>query len=223
MWPPRQTKLARRMGSLNYLEGLLYRSASEHRPEETKTGIPLFDGTAHHFEQWKLRVLAKTSAAALAPTDKREYEVAQLASKILDGLTGDAASIAYEFGHEELVKPDGVARLVKLIEDEVMGHGKEAARELHDLGTRRGKGPLSRQHGETITSYLARRRRWKDRIALLDAEIKLPDTLVADYLLANARLNEQEKLSVKTCCNDELTVEGVTKQLKRLFRTKHQQ
>ena len=134
----------------NYLEGLLYKSGVEQRPEETKTGGPLFDGTPHHFEKWKLRVLAKLAAAKQAPEEKRDYECALLASKLLDGLTGDAADVAQEFGYEKLTAKGGVEALLSTMEDEVMGHSKDEARELHDIGTRRGRGPMCRQHGETF-------------------------------------------------------------------------
>ena len=105
----------------HYLEGLLYKSNGDSRPEETKTGIPLFDGTPHHFEKWKMRVQAKLAAAELAPEDKREHERANLSPRILDGLTDDVANIAQEYGHEKLIAKDGAAGLLVLMETEIIG------------------------------------------------------------------------------------------------------
>ena len=104
----------------NYLEGFFYKTGADQRPEETKTGVLLFDGTSHHFEKWKLRVLAKLAAAKQAPEEKRDYECALLASKLLDGLTGDAADVAQEFGYEKLIAKGGVEALLSTMEDEVM-------------------------------------------------------------------------------------------------------
>ena len=79
--------------------------------------------------------MAKLAAADLAPEGKRSHECANLSSRILDGLTGDAADIAYEFGSDKLIATGGARELLKVMEEEIMGFSKDEARELYDIGT----------------------------------------------------------------------------------------
>ena len=161
------------MPNSNYLEGLVFRPHGEERIEETRSGVPVFDGTPHRFEAWKIRVEAKVAAALACETQYQEKEMAQLGSKIIDGLSGDAQLVARDFGVSNLMKLEGPEKLIIKMRDELMGNTREEARELHDIGSQRGKGPLQRQRGESMTSYVTRRRRWYERILELNSEFKI--------------------------------------------------
>ena len=211
------------MATSNYLEGLIYRPHGEDRVEETRSGIPIFDGTPHHFESWKLRVEGKVAAALLAPEDKREQEIAILGSKLLDGLSGEAAAIAKEFGISNLMKMSGPTALLLKMKEELMGHSQDEARELHNLGISESFNKLSRQNGESMISYIARRRRWNDRVNELSQEFRLSDWMLGNYLLMKANLDKNEILMVRTCCSpdENPTFEKIASTIKRLFRDKH--
>ena len=124
------------MSTSGYLDGLVYRNDTEHRPEETKKGMPLFDGTPHHFEQWRLRAEGKIAAANMAERGKIAQELATLGSRLLDGLTGDAALIAQELGADKVICREGPERLIEKMAEELMGHRKDEARDLHRVGTK---------------------------------------------------------------------------------------
>ena len=63
---------------------------------------------------------------------------------------------------------------------------RQEAQEPYQAGAQQG-GPLSRQHGESIPSYVLRRKAWY-AMTDLDPELKLRDGIVAEQLLQNAGL-----------------------------------
>ena len=68
-------------------------------------------------------------------------------------------------------------------------------KELYREGAKLG-GVLSRQNGESMASYIQRRRRWFAKLIALDAAYKVPETLLTDMLLENSGLSEQQQLMV---------------------------
>jgi hypothetical protein len=74
--------------------------------------------------------------------------------------------------------------------------GCAEARELFKAGLR--PGILSKQSGETMISYISRRRRWYDMPRNLDKAIQLSDQVRGDLLLDHANLSLNEKLMIMT-------------------------
>ena len=67
---------------------------------------------------------------------------------MIEGLRGDAFSIARDLGLEVLSEPGGLVKLVGEIKSHVFPRAREEAKELFRAGQKQG-GPLSRQPGET--------------------------------------------------------------------------
>ena len=61
------------------------------------------------------------------------------------------------------------------------------------------RGPLSRQEGESIVSYIGRRRRWWTLMTQLDPRISLSDSLRAELLLELSGLTRDQQLMIKAC------------------------
>ena len=86
--------------------------------------------------------------AGVSPSSDRTPVV----HEVLEGLRGDAFLVARDLGLEKLISP-GVDLLVDRIRAMVFPRASEEARELFRAGQMIGV--LSRQYGESITSYIS--------------------------------------------------------------------
>ena len=132
-------------------------------------------------------------------------------NKVIEGLRGDAFSIARDLGLEVLSKPGGLVKLVGEIKSHVFPRAREEAKELFRAGQKQG-GPLSRQPGKPMLSYVQRRRRWWHMLCELDETMVFSDSLRTELMLELSGLNRQEILVVKACA-DTKDFEGVGKVL----------
>ena len=83
---------------MSYLEGLLF-DPNARRMDETRQGIPIFNGTPQYLPEWKFKVETKIKAVkAIADVSKREEFKVKLLSDIIDGLRGDALNAAMDMG-----------------------------------------------------------------------------------------------------------------------------
>ena len=130
---------------------------------------------------------------------------------MIEGLRGDAFSIARDLGLEVLSEPGGLVKLVGEIRSHVFPRAREEAKELFRAGQKQG-GPLSRQPGEPMLSYVQRRRRWWHMLCELDDTMVFSDSLRTELMLELSGLNRQEILVVKACA-DTKDFEGVGKVL----------
>ena len=137
------------------LEGLLYVSGREGLAND-KAGYPIYSGTASHFEEWEFRIMGKWKA--LDGDEKKDQRRTELSSKVTDALRDDAMKIAQDLGLETLIQADGVPFLAKTMKDAVSVKRELEAVELYKEGSK-SKGALSRQHCESMQSYVLRRKR----------------------------------------------------------------
>ena len=142
---------------------------------------------------------------------KTDVDRGPLVNKVIEGLRGDAFSIARDLGLEVLSEPGGLVKLVGEIRSHVFPRAREEAKELFRAGQKQG-GPLSRQPGEPMLSYVQRRRRWWHMLCELDDTMVFSDSLRTELMLELSGLNRQEILVVKACA-DTKDFEGVGKVL----------
>ena len=65
-----------------YLEGLTY-GAQEALPE-TRSGMPLYTGSAHRFTEWKFKVKSRMRAVhAITDEDQKKQKLASLVTRLL--------------------------------------------------------------------------------------------------------------------------------------------
>ena len=98
----------------------------------------------------------------------------EAASKVVDGLRGDAFVVAQEVGFENLWSPQevaidsgddtakaGIEKLIEAMKASVFPLTNHEAKEMFRQYCK-PTGSLSRQNGESMTQYISRRRRcWK--------------------------------------------------------------
>ena len=113
--------------------------------------------------------------------------MAELAAKVCDALSDDALKIAMGIGTDRLAQHDGLVLLIERIKAHVYDFKEEEARELCQAGLA-PDGPLARQTGERMSSYITRRTRWFERLRQLDGDTNVSGHILADYLWSCASI-----------------------------------
>ena len=179
------------------LEGLLFGSGREGCFQKDKAGQPIYSGTAGLYEEWKFRVMAKWDAMGGLKEEDKISKRKELASKVLDALKDDAMKIAMDLGREILIAEDGVPKLVDKMGAQVNTKSELEATELYKEGGKK-KAPLSCQGGESMLSYVFRRRRWWTRLRTLGPKCNMSENILTDMLPDGSRLGKAERLMVLT-------------------------
>ena len=135
-----------------------------------------------------------------------------LGLRLIEGLSGGALRIAQASDVSELGKPTGAEFLLERLEKELRPKRSQQARELFAAGSF-PHGPLSRQQGEPMSSYILRRRMWHQCPVDVSAEMRLPDAFLAEQLLLSANLGHDHQLMIRTAVHGELTYQNVADQL----------
>ena len=143
-------------------------------------------------------------------------------SKIVDGRRGQAFTIAQEVGLERLwcngetrdghLTDAGVDLLIDAMRAAVFPLTTHEAKELFRQYCK-PSGSLSRQNGESMHQYIARRRRSWKLLKELDAEIELSEGHRADMLLDLAGLDKNERIMIMASIGNARDFEKVAEAL----------
>ena len=135
----------------------------------------------------------------------------EMVHRVLEGLQGEAFELARA--------PGGLRSFVEKMREVVFPRATEEARELFRAGQKHGV--LSRQAGESMLSYVSRRRRWWKLLRTLDTTIELSEPMRVELLLELSGLTRQEALVIKACAEDSKNFDAVSRMLtigRPLFR-----
>ncbi|CAE7256176.1 AGM1 [Symbiodinium natans] len=138
----------------------------------------------------------------LASVRDSDLDMSDAVQKTLEGLRGDAFLIARDIGLERLLKHDGIDLLIQKVKDQAFPLQGEEASELFRQGQLL-TGPLSKQSGEPMLSYISRRKRWWVTLRELDPEVRLSEAMRANLLVELSGLSRQEQLMVRTAAQAE--------------------
>ena len=134
------------------------------------------------------------------PEPRREKN-ADTVTKLIDELSGDADKMAQELSISELLQlgdsehPNGITQLISTIEKETLLRRTDSARDLHRIVIQ-SWGELSRAPGESVMAYIARRKRWLQRLKALNPKLQVPEDTIVHHLLEAARLTDEQKTHV---------------------------
>ena len=78
---------------------------------------------------------------------------------------------------------------------------------------RKEGGVLSRQSGESMSSYITRRRSWWIALKGLDSAVAIPDVILAEQRLTNAQISGDQRLMGRTMLQGTLTFDTVASEL----------
>ena len=96
--------------------------------------------------------------ASKKDVEVRDQDRIELSVKVIEGLKDDALKCAGS-GRDVVVAPDGVLRIAEAIKASWAGKLEIATKELYREGGKKD-GVLARAPGESMASYVSRRRRW---------------------------------------------------------------
>eukprot|EP00959_Pyramimonas_sp_CCMP1952_P107338 2244361-Pyramimonas_sp.AAC.1 len=100
-------------------------------------------------------------------------------------------------GKDVLLTPNVIGQLALAIRTSLFPAEAQEAKILFQVG-QIPYGPLSRQHGESMVSYISRRKRWWKLVSKLDPKILMSDDVLESLPLDHAGLSSSESLMVLT-------------------------
>ena len=139
--------------------------------------------------------------------------------RVLERLRDEAFELARDIGIESLTAPGGLRNFTTQLRNVVFPRAAEEARELFRAGQRHGV--LARQGGESMLSYISRRRRWWKLLKSLDSSIELSEPMRVELLLELSGLSGQESLVIKACTSDSRSFEAVAATLVEHYSDVH--
>ena len=185
--------------------GLRYNPKQHDEPELTKAGFLVYSGSVQDYYEWEFRAMAKLHAT-------KTEERFSLGAKLLESLRGDAYIVAQDLGHTVLKKENAIEEIIEAVKKQIFPLQAQEAKELYRVGSSVG-GVMSRQPGESMTSYTGRRKRWYRKLKELDNSLEISDTIRADLLLDNCGLDRKERLMILTAVGDKPSFEAIEKAL----------
>ena len=82
-----------------YLEGLTW--GSQETLGETRSGMPLYSGTAHGLTEWRFKVNnRKRAVMSIVDEELRSQKLANTVSQVIDGLSDEALKVAMDMCEE---------------------------------------------------------------------------------------------------------------------------
>ena len=105
--------------------------------------------------------------------------------------------IAMDVGLTDLMKPTGLEKLVEAMQKHVFPQARAEAKELYRVG-HKTSGVLSRHSGESVMSFVSRRRRWWKMLKSMDRTIGLSAEIRGDLMLESSGLTADQQLMVLT-------------------------
>ena len=143
----------------------------------------------------------------------------EMVQKVFQGLREEAFELARDIGVDVLTRPGGLRKFVEKLRDNVFPRASEEARELFKVGQKPGS--LARQNGESMLSYVSRRRRWWKLLKTLDGSIELSEPMRVELLLELSGLSRQEIIVIKACAPDAKSFESVAATLVEQYSGVH--
>ena len=135
-----------------------------------------------------------------------------LGACLLESLRGDAYIVAQDLGHEVLKSADAITMIADAVRKMIFPLQAQEAKELCRVGASVG-GVMARQAGESMNSYVGRRKGWYRKLKELDKTVEISDTILGDLLLDNSGLDRKERLMVLTAVGQTPSFEAMEKAL----------
>ena len=198
------------MATQALLKSLCYDPHGQDTVQQTKAGLPHYDGNPNDFEQWYFVVMGKYDAYA----SKKDVEVQtqyriELSVKVIEGLKDDALKCAMGLGRDVVVAPDGVLRIAEAIKTSWTGKLEIATIELYRGGGKKD-GVLARVPGESMASYVSRSRRWCRSLTTLDKTFSIPEHLQLEMMMDCAGITDHQQQLARLAATKPLTLEKMS-------------
>ncbi|CAE7949649.1 unnamed protein product [Symbiodinium sp. KB8] len=151
-----------------------------------------FNGDPRRLNKWTVRVPALERKEA-AMTDTELKKLGLLLLRLIACFSGQVLKVVQTLDIKKLEKSrEGLTYLIDAVTAELRPRSLQQAKELYEAGTATG-GFLARQPAETMGQFVLRRRARYRAMTGLNAELKLPDLILAEQLRNNAGLTPDQK------------------------------
>ena len=202
-----------------FLEALRYDAASvatatsmvADDQTESKFGIPRFSGEPSALNEYTYRVRARVQRESHMDAGEIK-KLGPLGLRLVEGLRGQALKMVQQIEPAKLASSEAPEILITLFEKNLTPRREQEARELYAIGARDG-GMMSRQHGEPVASYVLRRKTWWRQLQQLDPSMAVSEGILAEQILQNAGLSEDQKLMIRTTLRGKMEVDLVADEL----------
>lgn len=184
------------------LETLKYGSFKPTWVANDAKALPGYGGEVQGWADYKFAVQAIEKREVGMP-DNEKKKLGPLSLRLVERLAGPALQVAKKIGLEKLSEPGGTKTLLDGLEAHLLPLQKQAALELYHAGMK--EGILSRQHGESMSSYCLRRQSWWTQLQELDGSIQCSNGILGEQLLLHAGLGHLEQQMVRTGCQNDLS------------------
>ena len=198
------------MATQALLKSLCYDPRGQDTVQQTKAGLPYYDGNPYDFEHWHFVVMGKYDAyASKKDVEVQTQDLVELSVKVIEGLKDDASKCAMDLGRDVVVAPDGVLRIAEAIKASWAGKLEIATKELYREGGKKD-GILARVPGESMASHVSRRRRWYRSLTTLDKTFSIPEHLQLEMMMDCAGITDHQQQLARLAATKPLTLEKMS-------------
>ena len=183
------------------LDSLKFGSFRPTRVEPEARCLPGFGGQAEEWANYKFQIKALEKKEA-PMTDTERRKLGPLGLRLVERLQGPALQVAKTLGIDTLAESGGVDTLLSALEKELLPLRRQLALELYQAGA--SSGPLSRQYGEQMSSYLLRREAWWNQLQELDSEVQCSKAILGEQLLLQSGVTSMEQQLIRSTMNNDL-------------------
>ncbi|CAE7717314.1 TY4B-J, partial [Symbiodinium sp. CCMP2456] len=199
------------MASSSLLDGLKF---SRFLADEDAVGQGSFttegrDGVALLSGLFRVQTLERKEAA-MSETEMKK--LGPLSPRLIECFSGQTLKVAQTLDIKRLEESDGLTYLMDAVATELRRRRLQQARDLYEAGAATGE-IMARQPAETMSQLLLRRRAWYRAMTDLNAQLKLPDVILAEPLLNNAGLTSNQNLMIRTTLHGDMTFDKVAEEL----------
>ena len=147
--------------------------------------------------------------ASKKDVEVRDQDRIELSVKVIEGLKDNALKCAMDLGRDVVVAPDGVLRIAEAIKASWAGKLEIATKELYREGGKK-EGVLARVPGESMASYVSRRRRWYRSLTTLDKTFSIPEHLQLEMMMDCAGITDHQQQLARLAATKPLTLETMS-------------
>ena len=141
--------------------------------------------------------------ASKKDVEVQTQDLIELSVKVIEGLKDDALKCDMDLCRDVVVAPDGVLRIAEAIKASWAGKLEIATKELYREG---GK----KDGGESMASYVSRRRRWYRSFTTLDKTFSIPEHLQLEMMMDCAGITDHQQQLARLAATKPLTLEKMS-------------
>ena len=173
--------------------------------------MPRYDGDPTMLQEYSFRVRLRQAREKTISTEELQKQ-GPLGLRLVDGLRGAALQVARNIPVDKLAGSEGPDLLIKQLNQSLKPRRAQECRELYSAGAQ-VHGILSRQSGESMSSFILRRKTWYRMLLDLDDSMRFPEAILSDQILITSGIQDDHKLLIRAAIGGDMTVDKICDEL----------